>query len=66
MITNVPLSIQLAAPALVGLFYNHDDVPPSAHTAHSQIDDAIVEECRRLVAGSRGMLPGSRTRAREP
>ncbi len=40
----------LGVAKLLGLYYNHDDVPRGDRQAHEEIDAAILEECRRLAA----------------
>ena len=40
----------LGVAKLLSLYYNHDDVVLGDNRAHERIDEAIVEECRRLAA----------------
>lgn len=39
----------LGVAKLLGLFYNHDDVPVGDARAHREIDDEIRTECRRIA-----------------
>ncbi len=39
----------LGVAKLLGLYYNHDDVPSGDERAHREIDDAIRAECRRIA-----------------
>lgn len=41
----------LGVARLIGLYFEHDEVPDGDEKAHRQLDDAIREECRRIVGG---------------